>query len=131
MRYCWNCGRINPGKPLFCQYCGRTFGIRTCGRCRHINPKEALVCRNCGSPELSDTAGPLPSWMIFLRGLFWVFVLLAIVGCLLNLQLFIPLFLFVVLLMILYSFLPEILKKIIKFLLNLLKQRVFGKKEKS
>jgi len=131
MRYCWYCQRINPGKPLFCQYCGRTFEIRVCSHCHHINPKEALYCENCGSQELSEIAGSSPLWLVILRVLSRIFVFLLVISFLMNLELFIPLFLFIGFMLIAYLFLPEELKKILIFILSLLKQRVIGKKEKS
>lgn len=131
MRYCPYCKRLNPGRPLFCQYCGRTFGARVCSKCGYANPKEALVCRNCGSSELSDISGDIPLWLIILKGLFWLFGLLLVAGLLRNLELLVPLVLFIGFILIGYSFLPEGIKKIIRFFFNLLKQRLWGKKEKS
>lgn len=131
MRYCLYCKRINPGEPLYCQYCGKTFEARICSKCHHINPKEALVCRNCGSSELSDIAGPLPLWLVILRIFFWIFIVLLVIGFLVNLDSFVPLFIVIGLLLIGYSFLPEEGKKILKTILNFFKQCVWGKKEKS
>lgn len=131
MRYCPYCRRPNPSRPLYCQYCGRTFEVRICGKCHHINPKEALVCRNCGSSELSDIAGETPLWMILLRGLFWLLGLLIVIGFFLNFGLFVPGLMVIGFFLIGYSFLPAESKKIMKAVLGSLKQRVWAKKEKS
>jgi hypothetical protein len=52
MKYCYNCGRINPGDPIFCNSCGRSFDRKLCPRL-HPNPRSAEVCCRCGSRELS------------------------------------------------------------------------------
>src|SRR5437764_656338 len=52
MNYCYNCGRINPGDPLFCNTCGRSFDRKLCPRL-HPNPRSAEICSRCGSRELS------------------------------------------------------------------------------
>lgn len=131
MRYCPYCKRLNPGKPLFCQYCARTFEVRICGKCRHINPQAALACQNCGSSELSEIAGEIPLWTILLRVLFWLFIVLLVMGFFMNFESFVPLLIVIGLLLIGYSFLPEEVKKIIKIILSLLKQRVWGIKKES
>jgi hypothetical protein len=52
MKYCFECGRITSGEPLFCNFCGRTFDVKLCPRL-HVNPRIAIACRECGSRELS------------------------------------------------------------------------------
>ncbi len=52
MKYCYQCGRITGGEPLFCQSCGRTYDVKLCPRL-HRNPRSATVCSQCGSRELS------------------------------------------------------------------------------
>jgi len=52
MKYCFECGRVTSGEPLFCNFCGRTFDVKLCPRL-HVNPRIATVCRECGSRELS------------------------------------------------------------------------------
>lgn len=52
MRYCYHCGRITPGDPLFCNVCGRSFDRKLCPRL-HPNPRSAEICSRCGSRELS------------------------------------------------------------------------------
>lgn len=131
MKYCLNCKRLNAGKPLYCQYCGRTFEDRICGKCHHINDKSALVCRNCGSSELSEIAGQAPFWTILLKIFFWLFVILLVVGFFRNLALFAPLLIIIGLLLFGYSLLPEMVKKIMNLIFNLLKERIWGKEKKS
>ena len=52
MKYCYHCGRITPGEPLFCNVCGRSFNHKLCPRL-HVNPRSAEICSRCGSRELS------------------------------------------------------------------------------
>ena len=65
MRFCTNCHRMTAGKPLFCNWCGRSFDIRLCPR-MHVNPRAAQVCAECGSRELST---PQPRVPLLLRPL--------------------------------------------------------------
>lgn len=131
MRYCVYCRGFNQGKPLYCQYCGRTFDVRICSHCHHLNPQNALTCRNCGSPELSEISGQLPRWLGFLKILFRTFIILSVVGFVTNLSLFIPVFVVMGLFFVMYSLLPEEAKKIIKMLVSFLIQRVIGIKKKN
>lgn len=129
MKYCWNCQRINPGEPIFCGYCGRTFGERICSRCRHANPKENLVCQNCGNSELSEISSA-PSWFKSLKLSFRLAVLLTIIFVVSHIVLFLPLFIILGLLLVGYSLLPEALKKILSAVFSFIKLRVTGTKEK-
>ena len=52
MKYCYGCGRITAGEPLFCQFCGRTYDVKLCPR-MHANPRVAEVCSQCGSRDFS------------------------------------------------------------------------------
>lgn len=52
MKYCFACGRITSGEPLYCSYCGRTYDVKLCPA-RHPNPRYAEVCSKCGSRDLS------------------------------------------------------------------------------
>ncbi|MFA6130484.1 MAG: zinc ribbon domain-containing protein [Candidatus Omnitrophota bacterium] len=131
MRYCPYCQRINPGKPLYCQYCAKTFEARICSKCRSVNSKAALACGKCGSFELSDIAGEIPFWAILLKVLFWLFLVLLAIGFVRNLVSFVPLLVVVCLLLLGYSFLPEEVKNIIKFILSFIKQKVLGIKKES
>src|SRR5580700_4872934 len=62
MRYCYNCNRITSGEPLFCQFCGRSYGVKLCPRL-HKNPRTAQVCSQCGTRELSTPAPKAPLWI--------------------------------------------------------------------
>jgi len=68
MKYCYECGHITPGDPLFCQSCARTYNVKLCPR-RHVNPRWADVCSQCGSRELST---PQPKVSIGWRLLEWL-----------------------------------------------------------
>ena len=131
MRYCPYCKRLNPGKPLYCQYCAKTFEVRICSKCRHVNPKAALACGKCGSFELSDIAGETPFWMLFFRILFWFFLVSLVISFVRNLASFIPFLVVIALLLVGYSFLPEEVKKIMKVILSHIKQRVWGVKKEN
>jgi hypothetical protein len=77
MRYCSFCGRLNPGRPLICHYCGRTWYIRLCPR-GHENPPNAQFCGTCGSMDLSETAGPRPWGLYALKILIFAILCLVI-----------------------------------------------------
>jgi RNA polymerase subunit RPABC4/transcription elongation factor Spt4 len=84
MKYCYQCGKITPGEPLYCQFCGRSYDAKLCPR-SHPNSRSAEVCSQCGSRDLS-TPQPKVSflWNVFgflLRvglGIFLVFVSIAL-----------------------------------------------------
>lgn len=59
MNYCYNCGHITPGEPLYCNYCGRSYDVKLCPR-HHANPRNADVCSQCGSRELSTPQPKVP-----------------------------------------------------------------------
>lgn len=61
-RYCFNCNKITFGEPAYCQFCGRTYGVKLCPRA-HKNPRNAEVCSQCGSRELSTPAPKQPLWI--------------------------------------------------------------------
>jgi hypothetical protein len=79
MRYCYNCNGITHGEPLFCQFCGRTYGVKLCPRL-HKNPRSAQICSQCGSRDLSTPAPKQPFWISLA-----VFALSLVPGCLLVL----------------------------------------------
>lgn len=60
MNYCYNCGHITPGEPLYCNYCGRSYDLKLCPR-HHANPRSADVCSKCGSRELSTPQPKVPA----------------------------------------------------------------------
>jgi len=61
MKYCYNCNRITPGEPLFCNFCGRSYNVKLCPR-MHPNPRSAEACSQCGSRDLSTPQPRVPLW---------------------------------------------------------------------
>lgn len=55
MRYCNQCHRFTAGEPLYCNFCGSSYGVKLCPA-RHINPRSAQICSQCGSRDLSTPA---------------------------------------------------------------------------
>ena len=75
MRFCPHCRRLNPGRPVICHYCSRTWHVRLCPR-GHENPPDSQFCGICGSADLSETAGPVPLWIWLIRiGSLIIFIL--------------------------------------------------------
>ncbi|MFL6388928.1 MAG: hypothetical protein ACJ71U_15710 [Terriglobales bacterium] len=68
MKYCYECGRMTPGDPLYCNYCGRSYDLKLCPR-HHPNTRIAELCSQCGSRELST---PQPKVSIRWRILEWL-----------------------------------------------------------
>lgn len=66
MRFCPHCRRLNPGRPMFCHYCARTWHVRLCPR-GHENDADSQYCGICGSADLTETAGPVPFWIWLIR----------------------------------------------------------------
>ena len=66
MKYCFNCNRITPGEPLFCNSCGRSYNVKLCPR-RHKNPRSAEACSQCGSRDLSTPQPKVPIWVPFVE----------------------------------------------------------------
>src|ERR1700688_1378666 len=62
MKYCFNCNRITPGEPLFCNSCGRSYDVKLCPRL-HANPRSAEACSQCGSRDLSTPQPRVPLWV--------------------------------------------------------------------
>lgn len=58
--YCYNCGHLTAGEPLFCNYCGRSYDLKLCPRL-HANPRGAEVCAKCGSREFSTPQPKVPA----------------------------------------------------------------------
>ena len=52
MKFCYACGRTTAGKPLFCNFCGRSYDVKYCPR-HHLNPRYAEACSRCGNRNLS------------------------------------------------------------------------------
>lgn len=61
MKYCYECGRITAGEPLYCNSCGRSYDVKLCPR-HHVNPRSAEVCSQCGSRELSTPQPKVSVW---------------------------------------------------------------------
>ncbi len=59
MKYCYQCGKMTAGEPLYCGHCGRTYDVKLCPR-QHVNPRGAEVCSKCGSRELSTPQPKIP-----------------------------------------------------------------------
>ena len=59
MKYCYQCGKMTAGEPLYCGTCGRTYDVKLCSRA-HVNPRGAEVCSQCGSRELSTPQPKIP-----------------------------------------------------------------------
>jgi hypothetical protein len=60
MNYCYNCGHITPGEPMYCNRCGRSYDVKLCPR-QHPNPRSAEICSKCGSRELSTPQPKVPA----------------------------------------------------------------------
>ena len=60
MKYCYQCGKMTAGEPLYCGTCGRTYDVKLCPR-QHVNPRGAEVCSKCGSRELSTPQPKVPA----------------------------------------------------------------------
>lgn len=78
MKYCYGCGRITPGEPLFCQSCGCSYDVKLCPR-MHANPRHAEVCSRCGSRDFSTPQPVVPLGARLIRVLERVVITLAIV----------------------------------------------------
>ena len=60
MKYCYQCGKMTPGDPLYCTSCGRTYDLKLCPR-QHPNPRGVDVCAKCGSRDLSTPQPRVPT----------------------------------------------------------------------
>jgi hypothetical protein len=60
MKYCYQCGHMTAGEPLFCNSCGRSYDLKLCPR-QHPNPRSAECCSQCGSRELSTPQPKIPA----------------------------------------------------------------------
>lgn len=79
MKFCYECGRMTPGEPLFCNFCGRTYDVKLCPS-KHPNPRIAEVCSQCGSRDFSIPQPKVSLWWKFLAWLTRVLVGL-LLGC--------------------------------------------------
>lgn len=68
MKYCYECGRMTPGEPLFCNFCGRSYDVKLCPS-KHPNPRIAEICSQCGSRDFSTPQPKVSLWWKFLTWL--------------------------------------------------------------
>jgi RNA polymerase subunit RPABC4/transcription elongation factor Spt4 len=61
MKFCYQCGRITPGEPFFCNFCGRSYDVKLCPRL-HANSRSAEVCAQCGSRDFSTPQPRVSVW---------------------------------------------------------------------
>jgi hypothetical protein len=61
MKYCYYCGHVTAGEPLFCKLCGRSYDLKLCPRL-HKNHRIAEVCSRCGSRVLSTPQPRMSVW---------------------------------------------------------------------
>ncbi len=128
MKYCYECGRITVGEPLYCNSCGRSYDVKLCPR-HHVNPRVADVCSQCGSRDLSTPQPKVSVWWRVLEflarvvlGLFFAYVALAVLlGVLEGLlsrpeaqNALLAIGLLVVLLWWLWSKLPDWIRKLVR-----------------
>ncbi len=59
MKYCYQCGKMTAGEPMYCATCGRTYDVKLCPR-QHVNPRGVAICSRCGSCELSTPQPRIP-----------------------------------------------------------------------
>jgi NMD protein affecting ribosome stability and mRNA decay len=90
MKFCYQCGRMTAGEPIFCSSCGRSYDVKLCSRL-HVNSRCAEVCSQCGSRELSTPQPRISVWWKVLEllakvsfGAFLVYLTLAVVVALLK-----------------------------------------------
>jgi len=130
MNYCYNCGHITPGNPLYCNYCGRSYDVKLCPR-HHPNPRSADVCSQCGSRELSTPQPQVPAmWKLFAilvrlgLGLLLFYVTLSFLVALARTtefqQAFVAFALLLIALWLVWSKLPDWLQDMLR---NLVKRR--------
>src|SRR5437588_5519156 len=65
MKYCYECGRLTPGEPLFCNFCGRSYDVKLCPRL-HVTPRGTRAWSKCESRELSTPQPRVPFWATLL-----------------------------------------------------------------
>jgi hypothetical protein len=61
MKFCYQCGRMTPGEPFFCNSCGRSYDVKLCPRL-HANSRSAEVCAQCGSRDFSTPQPRVSVW---------------------------------------------------------------------
>ena len=124
MKFCYQCGRMTAGEPLFCSSCGRSYDVKLCPRL-HPNSRSAEVCSQCGSRELSTPQPRVSVWWKVLEflakivfGVFLVYLTLAgFIALLKTPQFQNTLFVFRILIGLLWwlwSLLPEWFRKLVR-----------------
>jgi uncharacterized membrane protein YvbJ len=124
MKFCYQCGRMTAGEPLFCSSCGRTYDVKLCPRL-HANSRHAEVCSQCGSRELSTPQPRVSVWWKVLEfiaeivfGVLLVYLTLSGAVALLKTPEFqTALFLFAILIGLLWwlwSLVPEWFRKLVR-----------------
>lgn len=128
MKHCYECGRMTPGDPLYCNFCGRSYDVKLCPR-HHPNPRIAEMCSQCGSRDLSTPQPKVSVWWRILEwltrmfvGAFLVFLSMALLFELLKVVLQSPegkaaVFMLAILLGVLWwlwTLLPDWFRKLVK-----------------
>jgi len=90
MKYCYACGRMTGGEPLFCNFCGKSYDVKLCPKL-HVNSRLAEACSRCGSRELSIPQPKVP--LSFRLAAFLVHALLGLILLFLTLPVALRLFL--------------------------------------
>lgn len=80
MKFCYQCGHMTAGEPLFCNFCGRSYDLKLCPRL-HMNPRHAEVCSKCGSRDFSTPQPKASFERRFLAGILHVGVYAALAVC--------------------------------------------------
>ena len=73
MKYCYECGRMTAGNPLYCNFCGRSYDVKLCPR-HHANSRIAEICSQCGSHDLSTPQPKVSVWWRIMEFLVRAFV---------------------------------------------------------
>lgn len=75
---------MTPGKPLFCNFCGRSYDLKLCPRL-HVNPRHAEVCSQCGSRDFSTPQPKVSAGHRLLAGILYAgaYAVLAVCGAVL------------------------------------------------
>lgn len=72
MKYCYACGQMSAGNPLFCHGCGRSYDRKVCPRL-HVNARRAEACFRCGSRNLSTPQPKVPFlWRVLAAAIFLI-----------------------------------------------------------
>src|SRR5208283_71378 len=134
VKFCFNCGRITPGDPLFCNYCGRSYDVKLCQR-MHPNPRGAEACSRCGSRDFSTPQPLRPWWAPLLQVVFSVvpgfflslasiaFVLFFVIQVISNSAMFVPFIMLGIALTILWAAWSKIPAWFRKAIYSLLKRK--------